>query len=156
MIAALYSWRSYYLWCWIFWFLLEFCCSNYRRFHCMSNNVTWLLYLWLWNVCVWSIIIKLNCDLLDSAYTAQPQWLHVYECWDLMLLQCTTCTRRHHSVCAANCIPLISDFTWAPQYFHRAPNFSAFMGLQIYTQSERHKVRQHIPVDNKRLNILQS
>jgi len=154
VIAALYSWRSYYLWCWIFWFLLEFCCWNYRRFHCMSNNVIWLLYLWLWNVCVWSI--KLNCDLLDSAYTAQPQWLHVYECWDLMLLQCTTCTRRHHSVCAANCIPLISDFTWAPQYFHRAPNFSAFMGLQIYTQSERHKVRQHIPVDNKRLNILQS
>ena len=77
-------------------------------------------------------------------YTAQPQWLHVYECWDLILLQCTTCTGRHHSVCAANCIPLISDFTWAPQYFHRAPNFSVFMGLQIYTLTTGHCHRSSI------------
>ena len=108
-------------------------CSGYHtlRADVATTARRWLLYLWLWNVCVWSI--TLNCDLLDSAYTAQPQWLHVYECWELILLQCTTCTGRHHSVCAANCIPPISDFTWAPQYFHRAPNFSAFMGLQIYT-----------------------
>jgi len=46
----------------------------------------------------------------------------------LILLQCTTCTGRHHSVCAANCIPLISDFTWAPQYFHRAPIFFSVHG----------------------------
>jgi len=36
--------------------------------------------------------------ICPTAVPKMSKWLHVYGCWDLLLLQCTTWTGRHHSV----------------------------------------------------------